>query len=124
MGAAFVGVFKGEDDVVGEELGAVGFADDFVEVYPDEGDGVLLRVDAVEVVFAVEVLDDLVEYFGDASDILGDTILHYAARTANETTIRRMLTFGLNRQALNNSGETPYDVAKRWNNKAGMELLK
>lgn len=73
---------------------------------------------------AVEVLDDLVEYFGDASDILGDTILHYAARTANETTIRRMLTFGLNRQALNNSGETPYDVAKRWNNKAGMDLLK
>ena len=73
---------------------------------------------------ADEVLDDLVEYFGDSSDILGDTILHYAARTANETTIRRMLTFGLNRQALNNSGETPYDVAKRWNNKAGMELLK
>ena len=73
---------------------------------------------------AVDVLDDLVDYFGESSDILGDTILHYAARTANEATIKRLLSFGLNRQALNNNGETPYDVAKRWKNKAGMELLK
>ena len=73
---------------------------------------------------AVDVLDDLVDYFGESSDILGDTILHYAARTANEATLKRLLSFGLNRQALNNNGETPYDVAKRWKNKAGMDLLK
>ena len=69
MGAAFVGIFEGEDDVVGEEFSAVGFADDFVEVYPDEGDRVLLGVYAPEGVFAVQVLDevfadDLVEFIG------------------------------------------------------------
>ena len=69
VGAAFVGVLEGEDDIVGEEFGAVGFADDFVEVYPDEGDRVFLGVDAPEGVFAVQVLDevfadDLVEFVG------------------------------------------------------------
>lgn len=69
VGFAFLGFLKGEDDVVGKEFGAVGFADDFVEVYPDEGDGVLLGVDAPEGVFAVQVLDevfadDLVEFIG------------------------------------------------------------
>lgn len=72
----------------------------------------------------VDILDDLVNYFGDDADILGDTILHYAARTADETTLKHLLSFGLNKQALNNSGETPYEVAKRWKNKVGMDLLK
>lgn len=69
VGVAFGGVLEGEDDVVGEEFGAVGFADDFVEMYPDEGNRVLLGIDPVEVVFAIEVgdevvADNLVEFSG------------------------------------------------------------
>ena len=61
VGVTFRGILKSEDDVIGEELGAIGFADDFVEVYPYEGNGVLLGIDPVEVVFAVEILDELLE---------------------------------------------------------------
>lgn len=71
-----------------------------------------------------DVLDELLTCFGDETDILGDSILHYAARTANEETIRHILSFNLNKRLENNSGETPYDVAKRWKNRAGIDLFK
>ena len=57
------------------------------------------------------------------SDIRGNTILHYAARLADEATVARLLKLGLSKKVKNVSGETPYDVAVSWKKDANAELL-
>jgi len=71
-----------------------------------------------------DVLDALIRKYASAADFQGDTILHYAARSANEETLKHIMAFGLNKNARNNNGETPYEVAKRWKNQTAMKLLK
>ncbi len=71
-----------------------------------------------------DILDALLRKYATTTDFQGDTILHYAARSANEETLKHILTFGLNKNATNNNGETPYEVARRWNNQTAIKLLK
>ncbi|MDR3284285.1 MAG: ankyrin repeat domain-containing protein [Treponema sp.] len=61
-----------------------------------------------------EVLNNIVRLAGNRTDIRGDGVLHYAAQIADSETIRKLLSMGLDKSVKNISGETPYDVAVRW----------
>ena len=61
-----------------------------------------------------EVLNAIVQVSPVKADVTGDTLLHYAARTGSADTIKQLLSMGLIRDAKNISGETPYDIARRW----------
>ena len=71
-----------------------------------------------------DILPDIVKFAGKSQDMAGDTILHYAARIANEDTVRRLVNMGLDKNARNILGETPYDMAKRWQREEIASLLK
>lgn len=60
------------------------------------------------------LIEDIVKYAGDGCDIQGNTMLHYAARSSDTHTIKRLISYGLSRSAKNISGETPADTAARW----------
>lgn len=70
------------------------------------------------------ILADIAKYAGTKSDIQGNTLLHYAARTASADTIRKLLAYGLDANAKNISGETPYMTALRWKRNDAEEVLK
>lgn len=61
-----------------------------------------------------DVLNAIVQSAVVKADVTGDTLLHYAAKTGSADTIKRLLSMGLIRDAKNISGETPYDIARRW----------
>ncbi len=72
-----------------------------------------------------EILNAMVQSCGTRKDVSGDTILHYAARTADENTIRRLISMGMDRTIRNISGETAYNTAVRWQrSQAILDLLK
>ena len=56
----------------------------------------------------------MVKTAGAKTDLNGDTILHYAARSADIATVKHLLELGLDRTRRNNANETAYDIAKRW----------
>lgn len=60
------------------------------------------------------ILADIVKYAGTKTDIQGNTILHYAARMSSPDTIQQLLSYGLDVNVKNISGETPYMTAVRW----------
>jgi len=64
--------------------------------------------------YSPDMLNMIVQIAGAKRDIAGESILHYAARVADATTVRRLLSMELERSAKNISGETPYDTAVRW----------
>ena len=70
------------------------------------------------------ILADIAKYAGTKSDIQGNTLLHYAARTASADTIRKLLAYGLDANAKNISGETPYMTALRWKRNDAANVLK
>lgn len=70
------------------------------------------------------LLGYIVKNSANKTDIRGNTILHYAARLADEETVARLLNLGLNKNAKNVSGETPYDVAVNWKKEANAALLQ
>ena len=70
------------------------------------------------------LLGHIVKSVGRKSDIRGNTILHYAARLADEETVARLLKLGLDKSAKNVSGETPYDVAVNWKKDGNAALLQ
>lgn len=72
----------------------------------------------------VEILDAIVKYNARKTDTAGDTILHYAARIGSETQVSHLVDLGLDRSAANLSGETPAQMAKRWNRNTVADLLK
>ena len=61
-----------------------------------------------------EILNYIVQTNGNKKDMAGEGILHYAARTANLEIIKKLISMGLDRNQKNISGETPYDIAVRW----------
>lgn len=71
-----------------------------------------------------EMLGYIIKYSADKSDIKGNTILHYAARYADVETVKRLLKFNLNKNAVNLAGETPYQTAINWKHPQIAELLK
>ena len=56
--------------------------------------------------------------------MVGDGILHYAARIADVETMKKLVTMGLDKTLKNISGEKPYDMAIRWQRPEIAELLK
>lgn len=72
----------------------------------------------------IEILDGIVKYNATNTDLQGDTILHYAARLANDVTVNHLLALGLDKSAKNYSGETPSQMAARWKNSDVSDLLK
>jgi len=71
-----------------------------------------------------KMIAEIVKSAGKNCDIQGNTILHYAAKTSSTETVRDLLSFGIPKDVKNISGDTPYDIAKRWGNKEVAELLK
>lgn len=70
------------------------------------------------------LLDSIVKTSVTKVDIAGEGILHYAARLADISVLQKVLSMGLDRQARNISGETPRDIAIRWQKAEAAELLK
>ena len=72
------------------------------------------------------ILDSLIEYVGNKQDIQGETILHYAAKKADEQTVKKLLdsSLGLDKSIKNRDGETAYNVAIRWKRSNIADLLK
>lgn len=71
-----------------------------------------------------EILSGIVKYAGTMTDIQGNTILHYAARLSSASTIKTLLSYGLDREVKNIYNETPYTVAVRWKKSENAGLLK
>ncbi len=67
---------------------------------------------------------DFVRAIGTKTDISGDGILHYAARIADVESVELLLSLGLDKYILNISGETPYDIANRWQRPEIARLLQ
>lgn len=70
------------------------------------------------------MITNIVKYSSETSDIKGNTILHYAAQIPDEKIFSDLLSFGLDTEIKNISGDTPYDIAKRWKNNKIMDLIK
>ena len=72
-----------------------------------------------------DILNSIVTTCGNAKDMAGDGILHYAARTADESVIKKLLSMGLDPHNRNITGETAHDIAIRWQRPAEIiQLLK
>jgi ankyrin repeat protein len=71
-----------------------------------------------------ETLSSIVRLAGAKTDLRGDGVLHYAAQIADSDTIRRLLSMGLDKSIKNVSGETPYDIAVRWEKRDVARLLQ
>ena len=69
------------------------------------------------------ILDEIVKLAGNKTDYQGEGILHYAARIADAKTVQKLLEKGLDRTVRNISGETPHDIAIRWQRKDIIEML-
>lgn len=72
----------------------------------------------------VETIANVAKYSANATDIRNNTLLHYAARLADQETVERLLALGISKDARNISGETPYDIAVSWKRPEIAELLK
>lgn len=71
-----------------------------------------------------KMLNNIVKYASGLSDVQGNTILHYAAKTSSEKTVKQLLGYGLDKNVKNVSGETPYTIAERWKRPEIADLLK
>lgn len=70
------------------------------------------------------MLDSIARHAATKTDMQGDGILHYAARIANADTVKYLVGLGLDKKARNISGETPAEMAERWQRPDIAELLK
>ncbi len=70
-----------------------------------------------------ELLGYIVKYAKNKTDVRGNTLLHYAARLADTATLERLLDLDMDKNAMNVSGETPYDVARNWKKMDNAKLL-
>lgn len=71
------------------------------------------------------LVSTIAEYAADKTDTIGDGILHYAARIADEEAVKRLVALPrIDRTARNVAGETAYDVAMRWQRPEIAALLR
>jgi ankyrin repeat protein len=67
----------------------------------------------------------IAEYCADDTDTIGDGLLHYAARLGDPETIQKLLALPkIDRNARNIAGETPRDIAIRWQKQDNVAALK
>ena len=71
-----------------------------------------------------KMIENIVKYAAGMSDIQGNTILHYAAKTSSIETVKTLLSYGIATNVKNVAGDTPYTVAVRWKRPDIAELLK
>jgi len=71
-----------------------------------------------------KMIANIVKYAGKLADVQGNTILHYAAKSSSVDTVKSLLSFGLNKNVKNVSGDTPLTIAQRWKRAEVIELLK
>lgn len=71
-----------------------------------------------------KMIENIVRYAGNKTDVQGNTILHYAAKTCPVETVRTLISYGLDKQVKNIAGETPYVIAQRWKRLEIADLLK
>lgn len=71
------------------------------------------------------MISNIVKYAGDMSDVQGNTILHYAAKSSDEDTIKNLISYGIDKSVKNVSGDTAATIATRWRRpKSICDLLK
>ena len=71
-----------------------------------------------------KMIENIVKYAAGMSDIQGNTILHYAAKTSSTEIVKLLLSYGIATNVKNVAGDTPYTVAVRWKRPDIAELLK
>ena len=70
------------------------------------------------------MISNIVKYAGELADIQGNTVLHYAAKSSSVDVIKTLLSFGIDKNVKNVSGDTPYTIAVRWKRSDILDLLK
>ncbi|EFW38090.1 ankyrin repeat protein [Treponema phagedenis F0421] len=71
-----------------------------------------------------DMIDIFANFAAQKTDVIGDTILHYAARIANAQTVKKLISMNkFNLLERNTAGETPRDVALRWKRSDIAQLL-
>ena len=70
------------------------------------------------------MIGNIVKYAGHMADVQGNTILHYAAKTSSPDIVKTLISYGLDKTVKNNSGDTPYTIAKRWRRPEVEKLLQ
>jgi len=71
-----------------------------------------------------KILDSFIELVGNKTDYQGEGLLHYAAKIADIATVKKMVSKGLDRNLRNVAGETPADIAKRWERNEVASILQ
>ena len=70
-----------------------------------------------------DIIASLVKNAGSSADTQGNTILHYAAKSAKPETISKLISYGLDTNVKNIYDETPYATALRWKRTDAAQLL-
>lgn len=70
------------------------------------------------------MLLNIVKYAGKMTDVQGNTILHYAAKSSTYDVVKTLISYGLDKNVKNIAGDTPYDIAIRWKHSDIATLLK
>lgn len=71
----------------------------------------------------MKMIESIVKYAGSLSDVQGNTILHYAAKNSSVDILKTLISYGLNINTKNVSGDTPYTIATRWKRSDLLNLL-
>ena len=95
-------------------------ANPFISIDKKGTNGVTMALDRND----KQLISNIVKYASGLSDIQGNTILHYAAKTSSIETVRYLLSFGIETNIKNVSGDTPYQIAVRWKRQDVAALLK
>jgi ankyrin repeat protein len=59
-----------------------------------------------------------------ARDGTGNTILHYAAKFGDAQAVRSLISLGADKSVRNIAGESPAEIARRWNNADAATVLQ
>ena len=70
-----------------------------------------------------DAVGNLVEQDRRSLFTLWAKVLPYAAKISDASTVKTLISYGLDINAKNISGETPYDTAERWNRKQIAQIL-
>ncbi len=70
------------------------------------------------------MISNIVKYAGNMTDVQGNTILHYAAKTSSEEMVQKLISYGIDKSVKNISGDTAYTIAVRWRRPEIAALLK
>ncbi len=71
-----------------------------------------------------KMVSNIVKYAGKMTDVQGNTILHYAAKTCTADLVQKLISYGIDKSVKNISGDTAYTIAVRWRRPEIATLLK